>query len=329
MAAHDRIAKRLLVTAGALAMLIATGCGDPTGESTSPSPSAETAQAPSPTEAAESPGPTVSEVATTQPSVSADASSNEPDQSDVSLTSGIEYAPPHDLDVYAPSQPGPWPVVIVVHGLGQGRNDFAGLAEAIAAEGAVVFNISVVFSVPPLDAIEDIACAVRFARATAPDFDGDPDSITLVGNSSGAAKGSIVAMDGDSYGGDCVVEQGSALPDALVGYEGPFDYATHLYGSFAVPALQQADPETWEAVDPYSQIGGNPELVVRLVHGRDDDVAWYDVLPEVSTRFHDALAAAGYDVQVTFIDGAGHGALRPGSAAFDLTVQEVIETAGA
>ncbi len=242
-------------------------------------------------------------------------------------TTGIEFAPPHLLDIYQPLESGSWPVVVVVHGLGQAREQFAPLAEAIAAEGAVVFNISVTFSVPPLSAIEDIACAVRFARATAPEYGGDPTSISLVGNSSGAAKGSIVAMDGDAYNGDCVVSEGSALPDVLVGYEGPYDYATHLYGGFAVPALQEEDPETWAAVNPYSHIGGNSDLVVRLIHGRDDDLHWYDVLPDVSAEFHQALAEAGYDVELTYVDGASHGALQPGTEAFEVTVQQVMATA--
>ena len=81
-----------------------------------------------------------------------------------------------------------------------------------------MFNISTSYSVPPLDAIEDIGCAVRFARATAPEYGGDPTSIALVGNSSGLAKGAIVAMDGDSYDArDCFVTEVSALPCVHVG----------------------------------------------------------------------------------------------------------------
>ncbi len=218
-------------------------------------------------------------------------------------------------------------MVVVAHGLGQTKGNFAGLSEVIASEGAVVFNIQVAYSVPPLDGIEDIACAIRFARANARDYGGDPASITLVGNSSGAAKGSIVAMDGDAYKGDCVVSEGSALPDALVGYEGPFDYATHLYGTFNVPSLGEEDPAIWEAVNPYLHIGGNSDLVVRLIHGRDKDLGPYDVLPEVSADFHAALEEAGYDVDLTYVDGASHRSLQPGTDAFALTVEQVLNVA--
>jgi acetyl esterase/lipase len=192
----------------------------------------------------------------------------------------------------------------------------------------VVFNISVSYSVPPVDAIEDIACAVRFARAKAHDYGGDPTTITLVGNSSGAAKGAIVAMDGDSYQGDCVVTEGSVLPDALVGYEGPFDYATHLYGTFDVPGLRHEDPEIWALVDPYSHIGGNGDLVVRLIHGRDNDAGPYDVPPDASAEFQRKLADAGYDVELIYVDGASHGSLQPGTDAFAVVVEQVLEVVG-
>lgn len=217
--------------------------------------------------------------------------------------------------------------MVVAHGLGQSKSQFAALAEAIASEGAVVFNISTSYSVPPLDAIEDIGCAVRFARATAPEYGGDPTSIALVGNSSGLAKGAIVAMDGDAYSSrGCVVTEGSALPDVLVGYEGPFDYATHTYGGFNVQQLQDEDPQLWEAVNPYSHIGGNKDLVVRLIHGRDDDRGAYDVPPEVLAAFSEALAAAGHDVELTYVSGTNHSALRaPSTEAFAVTVQQVIE----
>lgn len=244
---------------------------------------------------------------------------------EVATTADVEYAASRLLDVYAPTGPGRWPVVVVVHGLSQRRGTFAPLAETLAANGAVVFNISTIYSVPPIDAIEDIACAIRFARASASKYGGDPAFISIVGNSSGAAKGSIVAMDGDAYVGDCVVTDGSALPDALVGYEGPFDYATHLYGTFAVPQIRQEDPDMWKAVDPYSHIGGNRDLVVRLVHGLDDDTQAFDVPPEVSAGFHDSLAEAGYDVELTYVDGASHGALRPGTDAYEVIVQYVLD----
>jgi acetyl esterase/lipase len=236
-----------------------------------------------------------------------------------------------ELDVHTPSQQGPWPVVVVVHGYSQNRFGFEPLARAIASQGAVVFNIDVAFGVPFLPSIERLACAVRFARARAPDYDGDSNRITLVGNSAGAASGMVVGLAGDDFEGDCIVSDGSALPDALVAYEGPYEFATTNYGDVVDHTyLQQKDPELLEAIDPYSHIGRNPDLQVRLIHGDDWGAFWYDTPLDESVELHQALADAGYDGELIVVDLASHGALTsPHSKAFTLTVQQVMELARA
>jgi acetyl esterase/lipase len=251
-----------------------------------------------------------------------------------STTRNVHYADVDDrgneLDVYAPSEPGPWPVVVTVHGGGQSRRDMTLIAEAISSQGAVVYNIDVKFIFPELISIEGIACAVRFARATAADYGGDPGRITLVGNSAGATSASVVALAGDNFEGDCVVTDGSALPDVLVAFEGLYDHMTTVYRA-PIPdhtVLKDEDPELWEAINPYSQIGRNPDLQVRLVHGVDVDDEWYDIPPEVSIEFYQALADAGYDVELFLVEGSSHLALGfPSSDAFELTVQQVMKVA--
>ncbi len=201
----------------------------------------------------------------------------------------------------------------------------------IASEGAVVYNIDVRFTVPFITGIERIACAVRFARATAADYGGDPSWITLVGNSAGAATGMVVALAGEDFGGDCAVSDASALPDAVVAYEGRYDYATtaDATGSLDHTFLKDEDPELWHAINPYSYIGRNPELHVCLVHGDDEDAYWYDVPLEASIEFHEALADAGYDVELVVLEGASHTALISNYLfpdAFALMVQQVMES---
>lgn len=280
------------------------------------------------------PAPSVMPTLTTAPAPAATPSSRaEAATLTTEVTRHIVYANVGEratrLDVYVPSEPGPWPVVVVAHGLGQSRYAFAPLAEAIASQGTVVYNIDVMFTSPNVIGIERIACAVRFARATAADYGGDPSRITLVGNSAGASTGAVVALAGDDFEGDCVVTDASALVDALVAFEGPYDYATTFYtSSFDHSILKDEDPELWHAINPYSHIGRNPDLQVRLVHGDAADVAWWDVPLGVSIEFHQALADAGYDVELIVVEGAHHGALASVySDAFALTVQQVMELA--
>jgi dienelactone hydrolase len=236
------------------------------------------------------------------------------------------------LDVHAPDESGPWPVVIIVHGVSQSKKTFQPLAESIASQGAVVYNITVKHTFPNTIAIKRIACAVRFARATAADYGGDPSRVTLVGNSAGANTGIIVALGGDRIErieGDCLEEEETAYVDAFVGYEGGYDIATTVYPTpYDHSHLKDKDPELWHATNPYAFIGQNPELQIRLVHGDDLASAWYDFSPKSSQDFYQALAEAGYNVELTIVDDNPHTALtNDESEAFALTVEIVMEVA--
>ena len=220
------------------------------------------------------------------------------------VETGIDYANVEGLatklDGYTPSEEGSWPVVIVAHGMDQSRFKLMRLAKAIASEGAVVYNIDVAYSFPFITGVERIACAVRFARATAVDYGGDPSQIILVGYSAGAVTGAVVGLAGDDFEEGCAVTDASALPDAMVLFEGPYDYTVKAT-CVDHTVLEDTDPEVWEAVNPYSHIGRNPDLQVRLLHGDDNDTACYDILPQASIDFHQALAEAGYDLSLIHI----------------------------
>lgn len=250
----------------------------------------------------------------------------------VQRTEGISYALKDDdspfdsddlLDVYAPEESGPWPVVIIAHGHSQTEHAFRPLAEAIAAEGAVVLNIDYDDALPSLAGIEDVACAVRFARANAADYGGDPTRITLIGNSQGAVSGMIVGLNGDAHTRDCVTSEGSALVDAVVAYEGDYDWAESFFYQ-----LRDANPTLWEAIDPHTYIGGNPDLVVRLIHGEGGEIV--PQVPQiVSVEFSQVLADAGYDVELSLVEQSPHTALTDSSTpAFAAVIQQVMEVAG-
>jgi hypothetical protein len=57
--------------------------------------------------------------------------------------------------------------------------------------------------------------------------------------------------------------------------------------------LREEDAELWESIYPYSYIGGNPDLVVRLIHGDDTDTAWYEIPRQDSVEFHRARRKPG------------------------------------
>lgn len=219
---------------------------------------------------------------------------------------GDEGNPPFLLDVHATSMDGTWPVVVVVHGYGGNRFDLQPLARALADKGAVVFAPNVEMFEPFDEAITQIACAVRFARRHAAEFGGDPASIGLVGYSSGAHTGSIVAMREDDFDGRCVVTEGSATPEVFVGFEGPYDVASRVYGDIDLTPLEAIDHDLWAAVNPYTHVGGNRNVKIKLIHGVDEDILWYDIPPDVSTSLYDALVEGGHDVDISLLDGVDH-----------------------
>ena len=232
------------------------------------------------------------------------------------------------LDVYAPSEPGPWPVVVVIPS-GLGRESLNSISKAIAAEGAVVYNSSVLFE-KPFQTIEQTVCAVRFAQSTAADIGGDPGSITLLGLNPGAAASAVAGLAGDDFEGDCLKEDQSGLPNALVLIEGPYDYANTFYSEDTdITYLENENPELWEAINPYAHIGRNPDLKIRLIHGQDEDIAWFQTLPQVSIDFHQALEEAGYDATLTFVEGAHHTdvARKSNSEIFKEVVEQTMEVA--
>lgn len=115
----------------------------------------------------------------------------------------------------------------------------------------------------------------------------------------------------------------------MVLIEGPYDYITKGYAEVDHSFLEDEDPELYEAINPYSHIGRNPDLKIRLIHGMDEDVAWFQTVPQVSIDFQQALEEAGYDATLTFVEGAHHTDVAEDSNSdlFKETVKQTMEVA--
>jgi len=288
----------------------------------------------SPTGAPVSPTPAATESAVTFPvTVTEDAVYAVALQPDVS-------PPEWRLDVYAPTEPGPWPVVVFAHGLGDRKENNAILSRSIAEQGAVVFTIGYPTMDPSVaitdngrgfrEMLDTLACAIRFARARAPDNGGDAARVTLVGFSLGGGAGAHIALVGDDLdrrweefvslrGGpprqvECEVSGGSAHVDAFVGVAGAYDAFVGTDGKYGREWLQDKDPELWEMLN--SSLGENLDLKVRLIHGEHDSTIPF----ENSVEFDTALAEAGYDTVLIPHDGYHE-------IPTELTVQTVMEVA--
>jgi len=233
----------------------------------------------------------------------------------VSVDRRIPYTATAELDVYRPPGRRGLPVIVMLHGCCGSRDNLSPLASRLAEEGAVIFNAS--WRGTDSDAggypgaYEEAACAVRFARATAPAHGGDPRRVTLVGWSDGALVAGVVADAGDDFAHGCRGEAAGATPDSFVGLGGFFGWAPAGDGSIDATYVNERtvrffggtppDAATaWAAGNPYTHLGRNPRVPIRLVVGSDDPLLVDDQC------FALAALAVGHPVSLNIAEGAGH-----------------------
>lgn len=212
--------------------------------------------------------------------------------------------PEIDAEVSIPDGSGPFPAVVLVHGGGWvagAPSIMRPLARFLAEEGYLIVNASYTLSAERTGfpaAIDDIACAVRYAAAH-PDSDG---TVVVLGHSAGAHISAVVALSGDDYAAACPID-GTGIPDRLVGLAGPYDVARLgplMYPFFGVSPSES--PETWLAGNPLHLVDHNPDLESLLMYGEDDGL----IAPSFTFDFADALDGAGSEALVEMVEGAQH-----------------------
>jgi pimeloyl-ACP methyl ester carboxylesterase len=213
------------------------------------------------------------------------------------------------VDIYHPTNHGDWPTVVTIHGRPRTPADMRELARALARNGAVVFNADY-RGVRPVskgfpETVNDVACAIRFARAHTARYGGDPDHIVLVGHSMGGYVGMMVSVAGNRMAGKgigCRVDKGSSLPDGFV----------HVAGVSITKASEPLDhvffggspsekPRAWRRGNVFRQItrvGGNPDLRVGIIFELHDPYLGY----AHATWLHAALKDGGYRSRMVLLE---------------------------
>ncbi len=155
---------------------------------------------------------------------------------EVELITGLVYHPQDDrftgksgmVDVIAPTEGGPYPTVIAVHGdpivatKSWHRRD----ATRIAERGRVVFLPDWGHLAPGPDtndqgsawelSAQELACAVRFAHDHTAEYGGQPDHITVYGFSAGANMMLVVGLAAPTPLETCSAQGDAVIPQALV-----------------------------------------------------------------------------------------------------------------
>lgn len=240
------------------------------------------------------------------------------------------------LDVYAPPGAGPWPLVVYMPGGEQKKDSGITIARKLAERGVVVLVADHFHGArmddPPLGIasraiFEEADCALRMARAIAPEYGGDPAGLTWTGFSFGGIVGFEVALAdplAEQRWDEFIAEHGGpARQYECVAADEPVPVkALVVTGSVRAidlwPDAYAADPAVADFVAATVRIGNNPDLVVRMIHGTADE----EVPFASAERLAAQLREAGYDAELTTLKGGNH------TPNTEVMVSTVMETLG-
>jgi len=230
-------------------------------------------------------------------------------------------------DLYLPAGPGPFPVIVNVHGgywRRGSRDTFQYWGPYLAQRGYAGFTVSYRLTKPGKktypDVVHDIRAAVRFMRGCAKDFRLDPERIALWGNSAGAHLAALVALAGDSplFAGAYAKDPHAALSTrvkVLIGTYGIYDLlaqwrASQLDqpGDNLVESLLGVSPTQDRRIyfdaSPISHaIRANNKTAVFLIWGTEDDVVDHRTQ---SLEFLHTLKQAEFQARPCVVHGAPH-----------------------
>jgi dienelactone hydrolase len=202
----------------------------------------------------------------------------------------VSHEATKDMLVVAPDAEGRWPVIVAFHGIGGTGQDMAEIATRLAREGSVVFAPTYGTDITTQEGIDraavDAECGYRFARSIAAEYGGDLDQpVTFVGWSLGAstALGIGLTEEIDPTGEFVSCFGHVPRPDIIVAISG-----CHYEGG----QLDFVDTEAW----------GNKEADIVLLAGEKDT----NCPPWETEDAAAEMRSAGYEVNLSMLDGADH-----------------------
>ncbi len=208
------------------------------------------------------------------------------------------------------------PAVVCIHGGGfraGNRTGWNNLCKKLAERGYVAVTIE--YRLAPQHqfpaAIQDCKTAVRWLRANAEKYHIDPNRIAALGDSAGGHLAQYLGVTGDfhRFDGDEYPSYPSRV-QCVINYYGPSDltksYGKSVDAAEVLPLWLGGDAEHAHE----NHILASPLYWVTpaaaptlLLHGTEDKYVNY----EQATWIFDKMKAAGVDVELLTLQGAGHG----------------------
>lgn len=175
------------------------------------------------------------------------------------------------VDVVAPTTGGPWPVVVAFHMHDMSRSLMLPMAIDIADRGRVVFvpewghPDALWLAGNTLEArydlyVREVRCAVAFAKSYAAEYGGDPDHITVFGQTFGANAAVMASLTDTEPLDTCVETSTGVVPQAVVSWDGIF-----LFDAPEWDALLVDEPEAFYAFTPWRHLDDSHDFAVHIV----------------------------------------------------------------
>ena len=228
--------------------------------------------------------------------------------------------------VYQPQGPGPFPTLLDLHG--GAWNDKDRLAnvpmdENLAASGILVVAIDMTLATeaPYPASIQDANYGVRWLKMKAREWNGDPDTLGVLGSSTGGHLGELLAMRprDPRYNAHPLPESLNAAPnlDATVKYviaRSPISDPYTRYQQAEKMKRTEMMQKTKNYFVPWESIfEGNPQQMLErgekvtmppmfILQGELDD----NVIPPIQQKFAATYRAAGGECQLEIFPGCGH-----------------------
>jgi acetyl esterase len=224
--------------------------------------------------------------------------------------------------IYQPKGPGPFPVLLDLHGGAWNNKDrFANqpMDRAVAASGVLVAAIDMTLApeAPYPAAVQDASYGVRWLKSKALGWNGDPSTLGLLGSSTGGHIAELIGMKPRDARYNAIALPEAPQLDASVAY-----IATRSPISDPFVRFQQAEKmqraemiqntknwfKPWETIyeaNPQQILDRREKVTLPpllIMQGALDD----NVLPSLQEKFAASWRAAGGECQLEVFEGCEH-----------------------
>lgn len=224
--------------------------------------------------------------------------------------------------IYQPQGPGPFPALLDLHGGAWNDKDRlanAPMDDALAASGILVVAIDMTLATeaPYPASVQDANYGIRWLKAKAAQWNGDPATVGALGSSSGGHIAELCAMRPRDPRYNAIRLPEAPNVDASLPYVATRSPISDPYARFQqAEKMKRAEmvQKSRTYFNPWESIfDGNPQQMLDrretvalppllIMQGALDD----NVIPPIQERFAASYRAAGGDCQLEIFEGCGH-----------------------